>query len=283
MKKLITLLLTLSVCFACIGCEGAAVNQKIAEEIDIETLLKDLDNQAKAELNIGKATTMFVKIETVYSDYCTVSHQLCGGSSDIYMEKELLTQFKKGEYATLYGIVESVAVNGNGTSFHYVFKDGRTEDMALFDAYVAQMHFGSISGNNDYIYDRGAFLKDYASHRWETLSLNKDEITPFLVGTWERRIEQHFSSYKGSFYGPHTPEITFYADGTYVTQYFDNDTSKSDFIGGDYKQAEGTWVIEDNSIKLDGFIDSSLNLAHSVYRISENVFIWDGEIFVRCS
>lgn len=284
MKKVIALGLVLILCFACVGCGGTAGDHaQSPEQIGINTLLADLDNQAKAEMNIGKATTMFVKIETIFSDHCVVYHLMRGGSSDVYMETEQLAQLEKGEFAALYGVVQSVATNEGGTSFRYVFKDGRPEDMALFDAYVAQMNYGSSSGDNDYIFDREDFLKSYASTRWEALSLDGEEIKTFLLGTWERRIDQYFSSYNDSFTGTHTPEITFYADGTYVTQCYNNDTSRSDFIFGEYKQADGTWVIEQNSLKLDGYIDSSLDLAHSVYKISENVFIWDGEIFIRCA
>lgn len=280
MKKWISLGLAVILCLFCTACGNSGVKVvQPPEEVEIDTLLSHLDNQAKAQLNVGKATTMFVTIETVYSDYCVVSHQFRSGRSDVYMETELLAQLDKGQYAALYGVVDSVTANGN--SFRYVFKDGRVEDMALFDAYVAKKNYGSLSGNNDYIFDREDFLKNYVKTRGGALRLDGNEIKAYLPGKWERRINQRFSYYgDDSFTGTHTPEITFYADGTYTSEHFENNTSRADFMSGRYDEpVTGNWEIDGDFLKLHGYMNASNG--NSVHKISENVFIYDGEIFVR--
>ena len=146
MKKLIALVLTIIVCFSLASCSSAAP----AEIVEIDTLLDALDNQAKAELNIGKATTMFVKVTKIASDHCVVAHLFNSKSSKVYIEKEILAELDKDQYAAIYGVVESVE-NENDTSFRYVFRNGRIEDTALVDEYVAKMNYGSMSGNNDHI------------------------------------------------------------------------------------------------------------------------------------
>ena len=279
MKKLITLILISIVCFSLMSCSSAAP----PEFVEIDTLLDALDNQAKAELNIGKATTLFVKVTVIASDHCVVAHLFNSESSKVYMEKEILAELDKDQYAAIYGVVESVASNENNTSFHYVFKDGRIEDMALVDEYVAKMNYGFTSHNNDHIYERKTFLIDYVNARGEALALDENEIREYIIGTWERKIKQAFTDYFGeiTFYGTHTPEITFFEDGTYSIETYDNNTSTSDFYSGNYEIEDGAWFIEGDRVKIDCFSYVSL-LGERIYKISENVFIYGDEyIFIR--
>ena len=274
--KRIVFLLVLCLCLCACG-EKQAKETTPPEVIGINDLLADLGNQAKAEMHIGKATTLFVKINTVYSDHCTVSHQFRSGTADVYMEQELLAQLTSGQFAAIDCIVDRVDVNADGASFRYIFKDGQMADMTLFDEYVAYMNFGASYLGNDHIYDKTDLLKEYAYFRGGTLIIPGDELESYLLGTWERRINQRFPTFK--FNGIHTPELTFYADGTYDTQSMGNDTTESEFRTGQYDTEVGTWTIQNGYLKLTGCLSS---YGGPVYRISDNVFLMDGDIYIRC-
>ena len=106
--------------YSCDAMETVSVNETV-ETVEINRLLDALDNQAKAELNIGKATTMFVKVTKIASDHCVVSHLFKDGSSTVFMEQETLIELKKNQYAAIYGVVEKVEEQENRTGFSYVF------------------------------------------------------------------------------------------------------------------------------------------------------------------
>lgn len=281
MKKatlFLCLVLSFSLCLLACSKDSSSAPIEIVE-VGIDTILADIDNQARAEMNIGKATTMFVKISSIKSDHCTVSHAFVNQSSDVYMDKSTLAKLNKDQFVAIYGVVDCVKSNESGTSFHYVFKNGQLEDMKMFDKYVASKNHASRYGSNDTIFGRASFFKSYISERYSALRVPKEELTDFLVGTWERNVRQYFSRH--DFYGTHTPEITFHSDGTYTIQTMSDRTSQMDFLSGEYDLSNGTWAIENQGIILDGNLSFG-DYAWPVYKISDDVFIYHDIVFIRC-
>lgn len=284
MKRVLAFILAMMVCFTFAACESESESsfsprkKKKTEVVEINTLLDARDNQAKADEFEGKATTMFVRITKITSDYCIVSHLFKGGTSEVYMDKKVLAELEKDQFAAIYGVVKDVVENEEGTSFYYVFEDARLDDMALFDTYMAEMNYVSTQDYDlDYMYDRRELLIEYAQVRGSALMLEGDELKAFLVGTWERKVSSTFKNYSGqtTFTGIHTPEIKFKEDGTCEEEYFDAYTNSHDFQIGDYHISNGEWTVEGNRLVRSGS-------GKSIYKISENVLIYNGEsLYIR--
>ena len=288
MKKIICFVLVIIMCASMCACGGDVSEQSAPiESVDIDTLLSALDNQAKAEMYIGKGTEMYVTIITIYSDYCEVRHLFNNAISKIYMPKEELAQLKKGEYMTFFAVVDTV--ESNDSSFIYTFKNAEIKDMVAFDEYYENAMSYRITGLNRY-----DFFDNYESNsnniiahvkkRGSALYVSKDDIANYLVGTWERQIEQPFferhSSNKVSFYGTHTPEITFLSDGTYEEQYYGGKTTKSEFYDGDYSISTGTWnAAEGGSVYISGFCHFEWGLP--LYRVNDDMLVYNDVVYLR--
>jgi hypothetical protein len=217
------------------------------ETISIGSLLDALDNQAKAELNIGKKTTMFVSIKNIYSDYCEVWHVIEKQTSKVYMAKETLAKLRKGEFLAISAIVDNVEYNRfNANLFSYVFNDGEIQDITLFDDYVRKAI--SYSSASYFVARHSDFLVKYVSDRGTTFMMDDIEISEFIVGAW------HYD-FSNEDYIPLTSKCTFYSNGTvewksedqtYTNEWGVTDGQLKSFIGGGggyvYKVTEDVFV-----------------------------------------
>lgn len=273
MKKILVGILILTVLLSLCACQskGLAGKQPV-EMVDVDTLLYDLSNQAKATLNIGKATTMFVTVEKIYADYCEVRHVLGEEISFVYMPVEELAQLQTGQYTAIYGVIESVESNSivGSSDFQYVFKNASLADMAQFDAYMA-----------DHSYNKGVLL-DYLDVRGSSFALTGQEIPEFLVGTWENEVVQYVSGNGLPYNAQYSQEITFSADGTCQLLRLADDTWQSEFMlgKGEFEKINGKWTVSGDYIEID-FYQTYLPLP--IYKITENKFVFDDRVFIRCS
>lgn len=271
MKKILACILILTTLLSLSACQsiGPAEKQPL-ETVDIDTLLIDLGNQAKATLNVGKATTMFVIIQEIYTDYCEVRHINGEEISYVYMPIEELAQLRRGQYAAIYGVVDSVESIPYDQYFTYVFKNTSIVDMAQFDAYMVENS-----------YDKEE-LVDYLGARGLYFALTAEEIPTFLAGTWETEYVQYVSGNGHPYNAQYSQEITFSTNGTYQVKYLDDDTWQADFMlgNGKYKTAEYQWTLTGDLIEIEWY---ERYAPHRIYKISENKFVFDERVFYRCA
>ena len=121
MKKKLSLVLTLVFCFSLCDCGGnteekASVDtteatetaEQVVETISVNDLLSDTSNGAKAQLNVGKETTIYGRISSIGSDSCSVSLiQPKNTSVSVEMPIEQLAKLKVGQYVAIQGKVKS--------------------------------------------------------------------------------------------------------------------------------------------------------------------------------
>ena len=270
--------MSISIC-AC-NCKETSTGQSDdvtpVEIVDIDTLYDALGNQARAELNIGKKTTMFVSVDAIYSDFCKVKDVLKAvlydGKdyyADVYLPKETLIGLEKGTYITITGIVDSV---GELYSFGYgyTFKDAYIDDMALFDEHVRQEF--STFDSNEVVFDNSVFLIYYVKKRPDAFILTEEKIKDYLMGEWEfERTAQHYYNGALAYTSTHTAEITFELDGKYKYQ-------STSYPG--VKNTIGEWYIADNEVYIKLF-DYIGNVTCPVYKVTENIFIYKDKVFAK--
>lgn len=262
MKKFILILLALTMCVSMCSCGGSQKETSndteqsktvpSIETISIGSLLDALDNQAKAELNIGKKTTMFVSVKRIYSDYCEVWHVIEKQTSKVYMAKETLAKLGKDEFHAISAIVDSVE---SDVTFSYNFKDGEIQDITLFDDYVRKAI--SYSSASYFVARHSDFLVKYVSDRGTTFMMDDIEISEFIVGAW------HYG-FSNEDYISLTSKCTFYSNGTVV---WDSDSRTNE------------WSVTDGQLK--SFVGGG---GGYVYKVTEDVFVFINgynAVFVR--
>ena len=266
MKKLLLILLALTMCVSMCSCGGSQKETSndteqsktvpSIETISIGSLLDALDNQAKAEINIGKKTTMFVSVKNIYSDYCEVWHVVEKQTSKVYMAKETLAKLRKGEFLAISAIVDRV--ESDVTVFSYNFKDGEIQDITLFDDYVRKAI--SYSSASYFVARHSDFIAKYVISRRATFMMDNDiEISKFITGAWNY-------GFSNEDYISLTSKCTFYSNGTVEWESEDQThTNKWSVTGG----------------QLDSFI--AYGSGH-VYKVTDDVFVFSNghtAVFVR--
>ena len=135
MKKIVAFLLVVVMCLSLVACGSGSESKEESEKeikreiISVSTLIADLDNLARAEQNVGKATHLFGTISSIGTDAFTLSHLFIGKSFSIPMDTALLAELNKGDYIAVYAVVDEI------NSGNFIFKDCKQIEMELMDEY----------------------------------------------------------------------------------------------------------------------------------------------------
>ncbi|MDO4748973.1 MAG: hypothetical protein Q4A12_07350 [Eubacteriales bacterium] len=259
MKKLLTIILVLMLCLSICACDSDdsdndstadVKTQAKVDIVDIDALLSDLETTGDAQQNISKGTTMFVKVVEILDDTVTVSHVFTEYTSKVYMDKKP----EINEYLAIYGEVANVGTNENNNNF-YTFKNCTADDITKMDDYVKS----KVSAEDrtklieDSKYD---FLYEYVASRDEVFRLGGDEIVDCIIGEWQTLNN---STNKCKFNDDYT--VSYGAIYWY----------------GEYEDRTGNYSVTGD--KLSTFYAYPED--YSVYKLSDNEFIYDKEIYVR--
>ena len=148
MKKALSFILALMLCLSLCACggneaaegadENVTSNQVVTEAPEpkiemvlFDDLIADLENEAKAQLNVGKGANIFAQVDTIKSDYCGVTlfhdkfHQ-----ARILLPTEVLAEMKVDQVIAVTAIIDSIE------SSIYVFKADGLADLSLLEVYI---------------------------------------------------------------------------------------------------------------------------------------------------
>ena len=117
MKKVLTIILLLCVCVGLFACsnEKAPQTTEPIEIIGERPLLNDSDNGAKAQMNIGKGTTIHGVVTYIGASSCTM-RLIVPKNTLVYIEMpiEQLAKLNKNTFTSIEGIVSAFNANGDG-------------------------------------------------------------------------------------------------------------------------------------------------------------------------
>lgn len=261
MKRALSLLLALVLCLSLCACGGKNQQNEPVETISIDSLLSDMDNGAKAQLNVGKATTIYGQISSVGSSSCTVQLIKPKGSSVfVEMPIEQLAELNKDQFIAVNGIITSCAIK-------YTITATETLDLELMDSYIreeitktsAMRSLIEFSGDTNagmfhsmfHDYYNVSILEDYVYSRGKEFLITDDTaLKEYLIGNWV---------YYQNFGGLDTLTLEYKNDGTSVWYYKNNFDSKVD-------------QCDDWSVS-NGVIDSIWQYPEKVYVLNDDVFL----------
>ena len=278
MKKALSLLLALVVCLSLCACGEEAQPTEPIETVSINSMFSDTDNGAKAQLNVGKVTTVYGQVSAISSSACTV--QLVypkGASVSVEMPIEQLAEMEKNQFVAIEGMVASY-----NPSMSQKYTISATDVLALeeMDAYirktVTDVHAYRVlieyTGEANAAMTHSALMSsldvnlidNYVHARGDAFKLTDDaEFKQYLVGKWVYSI---------SYGGIKTESCEYNKDGTYLWKY----QRQNSYTGKIYdEQQKGTWSV--NKGDLTSFRGSDTY----VYVLCDDVFLQMGQLHVR--
>ena len=273
MKKALSLLLALVLCLSLCACsiEDDKATEPV-ETISMKSLLSDTDNGAKAQLNVGKATTIYGQITTIDTSACKVK-LFPKGSVSVEMPIEELAELNPNQFIVLEGIVKSY---NSSSSPNYTITATELLDLEVMDSYIKEEIALTVSQRESYAFigDTNAgillaslqeqyninFLEDYVYSRGDAFLITDDNaLKEYLIGNWV---------YYQNFGGLETLTLEYKADDTSVWYYKNNYDSTVD-------------QCQDWSVSY-GAVDSIWSYPKDVYVLHEEVFlIYDFDLYVK--
>lgn len=261
MKKILSLILALVMCLGMCACasngkdiKNTEENEPEAEVISIDTLLSDLDNLARAEQNVGKATHLFGTIEFIGTEALKLKHIFIERSFSIPMDSAVLAELNKGDYIAIYAVVDEIGSGG-----YFKFKNAKQVDMKLMDEYV--VNAVSTYSINDLIKTHSDVIENYVVSRGDTFKMTDDnKIASYIVGKW-------YWPYHMGISGTYISDLEYFADGECIWSAWDN-------YRGKWKDAYCSWSVKDGIFY--GCGDDT-----AVYKISENAMVTADNLYIR--
>ena len=310
MRKVVSLVLALIMCLGLCACGGeddnkTQVNDKDTEAqvetITISELIEDRDNGARAQLNVGKKTTVFGEVINITRDYCVVKLFVSSRCSifKVILPIEILANLESKQVVLIDAIVDAVD-NENGETLV------RNEDGEISNTYILKADdIADESQMEDYIRDKIELIdKEYAD---ETVDKDYFDYSEYFEKFTDYFNVSHLSSaveYSGGFDIYEDDELREYLLGTWV------EISSSDLGQGNRRVVEfwywfgedgtcretkevyytgypnenndrrieyrenGEWSIDETKVKALGF-------SGKVHVLTENAFVCGGDLYVR--
>lgn len=273
MKKVLALILLLCVCVGLFACSNEKTSQATAptepiETIDERPLLIDSDNGAKAQMNVGKGTTVHGVVTNIGTSYCTI-RLIVPKNASVYVEMpmEQLAKLNNNTFVSIEGVVSAFNANGNGKytirgekilgieEMDTWVKDHITKNYnvyCLFDssnyAYYAVFHEYDIE-----------LLYAYAKLGGDLYRINNNtKLKEYLTGEWHNSLDA----------SPLT-SCEFGESG-----HFSLGGAKMGRIGGEWSVEDGRLYVETSHSYLQDF-------SGPVYVLSNDIFIYEGILFAR--
>lgn len=254
MKKILTIILAISMCFVFVACRAGNNEQEVNREIvSIDVLIDSLDNLARAEQNIGKATYLFGTVQSIGTESFVLEHIFIGKSFEIKMQKSTLIELNKGDFIAIYAVIDKVTENGS-----FAFTDCEIAEMELMDEYIVnaisyRFKFDSVTLLTVY----SDIISEYVISRDNVFKMTDDEeIASYIVGEWLFP------------YGDSISTLEYFADGECIWQCWDN-------YFNDWRDAYTSWNVE------NGIFDGCSADTTSVYKITDDVMVTANELCIR--
>jgi len=273
MKKTITILLAICLCIAMCACTSEkspdttehTESTAPIETIDERPLLNDTDNGARAQMNIGKGTTIHGVVTEIGTTSCMIRLILPKHTS-VYVEMpvEQLAKLNNNTFISIEGIVSDFNANGDGK---YTIRGEKILSIEEMDTWVKarianQYNFNcEIGGDSltaffgicdDYDID---LLYTYAKLSGDMYRINSDtELEEYLIGNWHCDYDK-----ENPLMSCHFLEI-----GSFSLLW----------------SQSGYWSVEDGELHMRTPSSKEV-LSGPVYVFSNDIFICDGILFAK--
>lgn len=282
MKRAISLFFAIMLCLSFCACGGtskepAEAPQAPVEKVSVNTLFSNSDNGAKAQLNVGKGTTVYGCVTSVGASACTV--QLIypkNASLCVEMPVEQLAELRNGQFIAVEGIVTAYNASAYGM---YTISANKMLDLTVMDAYIRDTvdaicssrfmaestGIQNATGLHSVFCDSVSttLLDKYVHQRGDTfLMKDKEQFKAYLLGEWVYSFS----------YDTMKPESCEYkADGTYLWKY-----QKESYTGKVYAQEQtGEWTVSGGDLKSFRGQDTK------VYVLCDDLFFQMGQVHIR--
>lgn len=256
MKKLIAMLLVFVICLSFVACGAGEEKEVEREMISVKTLIADLDNLARAEQNVGKATHLFGTIDSIGTEAFTLKHIFINRSFSIPMDSAVLAELNKGDYVAIYAVVEEI------NSGNFKFKNCKQIDMELMDEYV--VNTVSTSSTETLIKTYSGAIEDYVVSRGDTFKMtDDDEIASYILGKW-------YTPYHMGLSGIYISDLEYFSDGECIWSYWDE-------YFGKWKNAYCDWSVE------NGIFDGCSSNSTAIYKITNDAMVTAGNLYIRAN
>jgi len=277
MKKALSLILALVMCLSLCACGGNNETKEPIESVSSNELFNDTDNGAKAELNVGKGTTIYGKITNISSSSCAVALIYPKGSFvSLEMPIEQLAELNPNQFIAAEGIVTSY---NSSNSQKYTITATSMLDLTEMDAYIKKtitdLHafrvFIEFSGDTNAGMIHGSLhdvanislINEYVHSRDDVFMLTDDaKLREYLIGSWV---------YSQSYGGLKTESCEYKEDGTYLWKY-----QSQSYTGKVYdKEQDGDWSVK------NGDLTSFRGEDTYIYVLCDDVFLQMGQLHIR--
>ncbi len=229
------------------------------EFISINDLVDSLDNMARAQIHIGKATYLFGRIESIGTHWLGLEPLFIEEQIfSISMDPSVLANYNTDEYLAIYAVVNEI------NDFEgIVFDDCKPAAIEKMDQYIIDALENSSASS--LLRDRNNLnhIFQYVHQRGDVFQMKNDaEISSWVIGLWDA-----YSLIIGS----NNDQVAFLPDGEYLETY--TNTFSNNLV-------EYSWSVQDGNLTLKRNDSSSYNpqYVNPVYKITDNVMIIKGMI-----
>ena len=254
MKKALSLILALVLCLPLCACSEKENEKEPTETISMEELLGDMENEAKAQLNVGKGVSIYGQIRKVYSDYCVVElivpNDGYTATFDVAMKTEQLAELDSKQFIAVQGVVSESHPSS------YTITATKMLDWELMDSYIIEKA-KSNAFSIDKVYDalHISLVFDYIQTRGDIFMLKDDEaLKEYLIGSWV--VSGYYET------------CEFREDGKYVWNFISS--------SGRWKEQISTWSVNNGDMSAFRSLGNT-----NVYILCDDVFIQMGSVNVR--
>ncbi len=266
MKKLIALIMALVMCLSLVACSGGQTEESTEPEttappetISMESLFASLDNGARAQLNVGKATVVYGKVISISSTYCSIlaffKDRFPNDSMmlQIEMTSEVLVGLYQGQFVAIPALISAY-----DDSNDFTLTATEIADIEMVDTYIR-----SLFNNLDYSKIHEIALEYVESRGTEFMLTDDAELQQYLIGEWKQRNGDG-------------EEMEFKANGEYLWKYSEKAVTGA-FAGNWVQRTQrGDWSVSEG--KLDSFIGGTPQI---VYVLSEDFFMCQDSLYER--
>lgn len=197
MKKAISSILALAICLFLCACaaekplpsdSSTPLQSDPAEHISCDALFTDLENEARAQMRVGKETTVFGRITAVKVDHCVIELMKPKNQSImVSLDTEALARFEIGSFTAITGIVAAFSPQ---SEYIWRIQGTRIEDRETMHSIFLE-HLEKLDLSNHPTYDgihgtyRFDFLVSYlAFAKNEFIITDNAALKTYLTGTW---------------------------------------------------------------------------------------------------
>lgn len=274
MKRILALFLLLCVCIGLCACANEESPETTEPTVPIETiderpLLNDSDNGAKAQMNVGKGTTIHGVVTYIGTSSCTIQ-LIVPKNTLVYVEMPMdqLAKLSKNTFISIEGIVSAFNANGDGK---YTIRGEKILSYEEMDTWVKeritqQYNFNCLFDKSNYAFigvldefDIG-LLYTYAELSGDMFRIRDDtKMKEYLVGDWHcgTNIKNVLSDCK------------FGNTGGYYLDW------------GQGSSGSGKWTVKNGRLDMDTTSIYIEDISGPVYVLSDDIFILEGILFAR--